>query len=492
MPEHNSPVDIKDQRRAGVLLHITSLPGPDDQGDMGHEAYRFVEFLSAAGMSIWQTLPLGSVHDDRSPYQCLSVHAGNPLLISHDWLRDRGWLDKKQSRRSKREKWLRLAYEGFRQHADQVSATAFKKFCKQEKHWLSDYALYVALREQHKHRPWIDWPEAIRDRKPKALASSRRQLTDEIERICFEQFVFFTQWHELREYAHRHKVYLFGDMPIFVAHDSAEVWAHRELFSVTAHGQASKVAGVPPDYFSETGQRWGNPLYNWEAMQNDDFRWWKQRLHSQLELFDLIRIDHFRGLEACWEIPAEAETAIDGHWVKVPGDALLQTLTDDLHGLPLVAEDLGTITTEVDDLRHKYNIPGMKIMQFAYDGDPANPYLPHRHLTDYVVYTGTHDNDSTLAWFESLDESVKQHVLDYLGHPTEVFPWPLIRSTLASVANIAIIPMQDILGLGAGNRMNIPGTTEGNWSWRFSWDQLPKDLGTRLHHLLKLYNRLPD
>lgn len=490
MPDNNTPANITDKRRAGVLLHITSLPGEDDQGDMGHQAYRFIEFLSSAGISIWQTLPLGPVHDDRSPYQCLSVHAGNPLLISQDWLKDRGWLDKSPSPADKRENWLRLAYEGFKLQDDHATVSELKQFCEQEKHWLDDYALYSALREQHKHRPWMEWPVSIRDRRANSLAKAAQQLTDEIDRIRFEQFVFFKQWHELRDFAHRHNVYLFGDMPIFVAHDSAEVWAHREYFSVTSDGQASKIAGVPPDYFSETGQRWGNPLYNWEALQKDDFQWWKQRLHSQLALFDLIRIDHFRGLEAYWEIPAEAETAIHGHWVKAPGDALLQALTEDLHGLPLVAEDLGTITAEVDALRHKYNIPGMKIIQFAFDGDPKNPYLPHQHQSDYVVYTGTHDNDCTLAWFESLDDHARQHVLDYLGHPTEAFPWPLIRVALASVANIAILPMQDILALGANNRMNTPGTTEGNWGWRFTWEQVPDGLGARLHHLLGLYNRL--
>ena len=490
MPDSNNPVNITDQRRAGILLHITSLPGMDDQGDMGHQAYRFIEFLSAAGMTIWQTLPLGAVHDDRSPYQCLSVHAGNPLLISQDWLKDRAWLNKNLHGNIKRENWLRLAYEGFKQHTKHADATEFRQFCEQEKSWLDDYALYIALREQHKHRPWMEWPVPVRDRMADSLAKARHQLADEIERICFEQFVFFKQWHELRDYAHRHNVYLFGDMPIFVAHDSAEVWAHREYFSVASDGHASKVAGVPPDYFSATGQRWGNPLYNWDAMQKNNFQWWKQRLHSQLELFDLIRIDHFRGLEAYWEIPAEAETAIDGHWVKAPGDALLQALTEQLHGLPLVAEDLGTITPEVDELRHKYNIPGMKIIQFAFDGDPSNPYLPHQHQADYVVYTGTHDNDSSLAWFESLDEPVRQHVLDYLGHPEEDFPWPLIRCALASVANMTILPMQDILALGNDSRMNTPGTMEGNWSWRFKWEQLPDGLAARLHHMLRLYNRL--
>lgn len=478
-------------RQAGILLHPTSLPGPGIAGDLGHAAYRFVEFLGASGMGVWQTLPLGPTHADGSPYQCLSVHAASPALISLDWLVDRGWLAKSDPKR--RDACLTSAYRGFvKGRALQANAGLYAEhdtFVEREADWLEDYALYAALRADQGGRPWLEWPSSLRDRDPDALEGARKRLAKEIAQVRFEQFVFFKQWSELRAYAHEHGVRLFGDMPIFVAHDSAEVWAHREYFAIDKHGTALTVAGVPPDYFSATGQRWGNPHYRWNRMRSDGFHWWIRRMHTQLELFDLIRVDHFRGFEAFWEIPAAAKTAVEGRWVKAPGKALLSTLYASFDTLPLVAEDLGVITPEVEKLRRHFDLPGMKILQFAFDGGPDNPYLPHNHERDGVVYTGTHDNDTTLAWYQGLDAPTRRYIDDYLGRPSDAMPWPLIRCALASVATLAVVPMQDVLALGKGHHMNRPGTNEGNWRWRFSWDQVASDLAARLNHLTAMYGR---
>ena len=481
--------DFAARRRAGVLLHPTSLPGRPDHGDLGHAAYRFVEFLAAAGISIWQTLPLGPVHDDGSPYQCLSAHAGDPRLISLDWLQARGWLDASALDCDRRQ-CLQQAFEGFRRQATEAEQQAFAEFCRQQAYWLEDYALYAAIRESQARRGWPDWPAPLRDRQAAALQQAAETLADSIALVKFGQYVFFSQWLELKNYAHEHGVFLFGDMPIFVAHDSSDVWSRRDYFLLDEQGQPTVVAGVPPDYFSETGQRWGNPLYDWERMQADGFQWWQQRMQTQLELFDLIRIDHFRGFEACWEIPAAEETAINGHWRKAPGEALLGSLQAAFAGLPLVAEDLGLITEEVEALRRRFGLPGMRILQFAFGSGPDNPYLPHNHERNTVVYTGTHDNDTTRGWFEALDEAGKKALADYLGHEPGDMPWPLIRMALASVAGMAIIPLQDVLGLGSEARMNIPGTTEGNWSWRFSEGATTEAIAARLRELVSCYGRL--
>lgn len=488
-----SAFHLLDKRRSGILLHPTSLPGPRDHGDIGHQAYRFIEFLQSSGINVWQMLPLGPTHEDRSPYQCLSVHAGDPLLISMDWLKDRGWLtprdmDKHSVNDELRTRSLDIACKRFLKLKDD-SYEQYRRFTRQQSSWLDDYSLFVAIRTNLNQTGWMDWPADLRDREPDALGKAHKKLKKDIERIKFEQFVFFRQWHELKQYANERGIFLFGDMPIFVAHDSAEVWAHRELFTIDEHGQAITVAGVPPDYFSEQGQRWGNPLYHWDTMQQDGFSWWINRMQTQLDLFDVVRIDHFRGFEACWEIPADAETAIHGQWVKTPGYALLEKLYASFNPLPIIAEDLGTITDEVDALRTAFNIPGMKILQFAFSGDSSNPYLPHNHVEDCVVYTGTHDNDTTLSWFNALTPELQHLVKDYLGNSTEAMPWPIIRAAMASVARLCVFPMQDILALDKGHRMNVPGTQEGNWSWRFIWKQVPDDLASRLKYLTHLYGR---
>lgn len=486
---------VLDRRRAGILLHITSLPGGVGNGDFGQDAYRFIDFLAEAGISVWQTLPLGQTHADGSPYQCLSVHAGNPLLINLEWLQARGWLNQTEKPESYeqasdyRYACIRAAYTGFQQDSDNAIKADYDAFVDAQSEWLDDYALYLALRQEFKEQHWLEWPESLRDRKAVALETTHKRLESTVNRVKFEQFVFFRQWHELKAYAHDKGVLLFGDMPIFVSDDSADVWANREYFDLNKDGRSRVVAGVPPDYFSETGQLWGNPHYNWERMQSDGFGWWIRRIRSQLELFDWVRIDHFRGLEAYWEIPADAETAIHGSWVKAPGEALLNAVHAAFGSIPLIAEDLGIITPEVEALRDRFDMPGMKILQFAFDGGPTNIYLPHNHCPNSVVYTGTHDNDTSLSWYESLSEEQKLHVVDYLGYGNKTMPWALVQSALASVSNLAVIPLQDVLGLGCGHRMNTPGTVGDNWHWRFSWKQLNDDTVSRLSHLVQLYGR---
>lgn len=478
------------QRRAGILLHITSLPGPAHCGTLGAEAYRFVDFLAAAGHSVWQTLPVGPPHDDGSPYQCLSLHAGDPALISIENMIQSGWLDAAAAA----EPWNELlahAQRGFERHAAADLQKHYADFVAAERHWLDDYALFRVLREECRHAAWVDWPAALRDREPAALAAARRRCEAAIRLIGFEQFVFFHQWLALKEYAHGRGVLLFGDMPIFVAHDSVDVWAQPDYFQLGADGRPTVVAGVPPDYFSATGQRWGNPHYRWERMQQDGFQWWIGRVKTQLRMFDLVRIDHFRGFESYWEIPADHATAMHGRWVHAPGDALFQVLCACFNPLPVVAEDLGIITAEVEALRLSHGFPGMKILQFAFDGGPANPYLPHNHQALSVVYTGTHDNDTTLGWYAALAPATRTYVDDYLHAADEAMPWPLIRACMASVAALAVIPMQDALALDGAHRMNTPGTSAGNWRWRFEWAQVDGALAPRLRRLAELYGRVP-
>ena len=484
------------RRRAGLLLHPTSLPGIGNCGSLGPEAFRFVDFLVQAGMSVWQVLPTGPTHIDRSPYQSLSVHAGNPALISLERLQEKGWineitaLEKIDIFGPERQAFLDEARQGFEAQASPKEQEQFTNFIASEAHWLEDFALYSAIRRYQRWLPWPQWPVALRDRQPKALRIVGNELVQLVRQVRFEQFLWFKQWLELRNYANENGVLLFGDMPIFVAYDSAEVWARRELFALNENGALDVVAGVPPDYFSATGQYWGNPHYRWDRMEADDFSWWVERMGTQLQLFDLVRVDHFRGFEAYWEIPAAAKTAETGRWVKAPGEALFERLKEHFGDLPLVAEDLGTITPEVHELRTRFGLPGMKILQFAFDGNKENPYLPHRHVSRSVVYTGTHDNDTTKGWYDSLSQEQRQYVSDYLGLPSEPMPWPLIRAALASVSSLAMMPMQDVLGLGSDHRLNTPGVSDGNWTWRFHWEQVAGDLAERLRHLAQMYGRI--
>ncbi len=479
------------RRQAGILLHPTSLPGPWFCGDLGSEAWHFVDFLAAAGQRVWQILPLGPTHDDLSPYQSLSAHAGNPQLISIEGLQAQGWLEgavTPNARYGGKAPLIERAWQGFQARADDAARAGLQRFID-ESHWLEDYALFCVLKRVEQGRGWNEWPAPLRDHDPAALEAVRQSHAEELAVLRFEQFVFDQQWQALKQHANGKGIAIFGDMPIFVAHDSADVWAQRQCFDLDESGQPTVVAGVPPDYFSATGQRWGNPHYDWEWMETDGFSWWHQRIEGQLRLFDLVRIDHFRGFEAYWEIPAHEDTAINGRWVKAPGDALFATLLERFDPLPVVAEDLGTITPEVTALRRKYALPGMRILHFAFDGSPENPYLSHNHSENSVVYTGTHDNDTTLGWCNTIPESVRQLMMEYLGQPGEAMPWPLIRAAYASVARLAIVPLQDVLELDGEHRMNTPGTTTGNWQWRFSWDMVAADRAPRLRRLVELYRR---
>lgn len=487
---------ILNKRRAGILLHITSLPGAGEVGDLGQEARHFVRFLHDTGITVWQTLPLGTTHADHSPYQSLSAHAGNPDLISIDWLCKQGWLRVLDDSAGSnipddcpKSYQLTKAFHGFLEHAEEGDKQDFNYFCQEKSFWLDDFALFMALRNEFKQQSWNQWPEQFRDRDEIALKEARKRLKTQINCTKFQQYVFFRQWLELKTFAGQHDVLMFGDIPIFVSYDSADVWANRDVFKLDDKGEMVVVAGVPPDYFSETGQRWGNPHFNWHYLNKTGFHWWVDRLQTQLELFDILRIDHFRGLEAAWEIPSYEETAINGQWVKAPGKALLSAIKSELGDIPLVAEDLGIITPEVEELRDEFNLPGMKILQFAFGDGPENPYLPSNYVTNCVAYTGTHDNDTTLGWVEKLSEDDKNKIFDYLGNPQTSLHCALIHAALGSVANLAVIPMQDILELGSEHRMNTPGTTTGNWAWRFDWDQVTPDRSERLRHLVTLFNR---
>jgi 4-alpha-glucanotransferase len=481
------------QRRCGVLLHPTSLPGPGYCGVFGEDARRFVDLIADAGLQIWQVLPLGPTHEDGCPYQLFSVHAGSPDLIDLHWLTAQGWLTADQAHRgqasrvAKREILDIAAGAFFRQvesSPQHPMVCAYLEFLENAGFWLEDYVRFHAFRHSQQRRSWTQWPEGLRDRDPAACDSFAARLNEQISALRFRQFVFDRQWQELRQYASERGVMLFGDMPIYVHQESADVWAHQQLFDLDEVGQPITVTGVPPDYFCAEGQLWGNPQYNWTAMRETGFHWWLQRFDSAARQFDIARIDHFRALQAYWEIPASATSAREGHWVEAPGRELLQAVRLKYPSLKLVAENLGSITSEVEALRKEFELPGMLILQFAFDGNPDNPYLTHCHHTNDVVYTGTHDNNTTLGWFESLDEETRSKVYGYFGNPPEAMPWMLIKQAMASPASTAIIPWQDFLSLDGEHRMNTPGTTQGNWSWRFDWAQVPAGLASRVAQLL--------
>ncbi len=486
-----------DRRRSAVLLHITSLPGPFHKGVLGQEACSFIDDLVSGGFSVWQFLPLGPTHGHGSPYESLSTFAGNPELLDLRDCVDRGWLQAAQltdNCSAQKHKELRnLAGKQFWSAVVNSSELQqeIKAFQAAHAYWLSDYALFAALKVALNDHAWWQWSEALRDRDPEALLSAREEHAELIEQIVFEQFLFDQQWHKLKVYAESRGIQLFGDLPIYVAHDSSDVWAGREYFTVNEKGLCQDVAGVPPDYFSETGQRWGNPLYRWEKMQADGFSWWVSRVARQLELMHMLRIDHFRALESFWAIPGESEDGIVGEWRAAPGGAMLQTLQQELGELPLIAEDLGIITDEVTALREEFKLPGMKILHFAFDGNADNPYLPDSFGEDAVVYTGTHDNDTTMGWFASSDQQTRGNALKVLDAEPEDMPWALIESALSSKAELAVIPMQDLLALGTEAKFNTPGTLENNWCWRLS--SLPDhdaDCWTRSAELNKQSQRI--
>ncbi len=460
-----SPMDV---RRAGVLLHLTSLPS----GDLGPDAFGFLDFLADAGVTVWQVLPLVPTHEeDGSPYNALSAMAGSPALISRARQVEEGLVD--------------VAGLSGAQRA------AYAAWCESQSVWLEGYVEFTALHDLLDHAKWPTWEAGLRDRDPARVAEVLAPHQGALEMLRFEQWVFAEQWRELKEYAASRGVLLFGDLPIFVSHDSADVWASRELFLLDAEGQPTTVTGVPPDYFAADGQRWNNPHYDWDRMAEDGFAWWRLRIARQRELFDLVRIDHFRGFEAAWHVPVEAETAKDGHWVKSPGHEVLSALVEVAGPGTLVAEDLGVITPEVDALRTEFGLPGMKVLQFAFDGSSENPYLPRHHEEQCVVYTGTHDNDTTLGWWSSIDEATRARVREAVPDPDEPMPWALVRLALSSVARLAVVPAQDLLGLGDDARMNTPGTDEGNWAWQAPTGSFDGDLAARTRALVVGSDRIP-
>lgn len=486
----------------GVLLHPSSLPS----GDFGLDAYRFVDFLQAHGFNIWQTLPLNMPHADGSPYQCLSAHAGNPAFINTDllikWLVECGavsdpvlWQQSEQlaiNEESNKQRLLQRALETLQTSKVNVAIAAFEQFCRVQAFWLDDFALFILLRQQFSACSWSDWPSALKFRDAEALKRMTQQHAKALQEIKFAQFVFFQQWQVLKAYANQRNIQIFGDIPIFVAYDSADVWAHREQFKLDEHGHMTVVAGVPPDYFSATGQRWGNPHYCWERMERDGFGWWLDRIKTQHLLFDLIRVDHFRGLQAAWEIPATEQTAIHGEWQPAPGQALLSAINQAFPDIELIAEDLGIITDEVNALREEFGLPGMKILQFAFDGSPENPYLPERISYNSVVYTGTHDNDTTLGWYSALTNEQREVFHRYVDNTSPTMPDTLIQIALSVDARMVILPMQDILKLDGKHRMNTPGTIEGNWRWRFSWQAVEEIDLTGLDSWILQRNILPS
>ncbi len=506
-------------RSSGILLHPTSLPGRFGIGELGPAAFRFADFLTDTQQGIWQVLPLGPTGYGDSPYQCFSAFAGNPLLVSLEDLIESGDLpaadmtanlpafpaDFVDFGRVIQHKLplLKRAAQNFLAHAKPARREAYEEFCRQNASWLDDYSLFIALKESYGGIVWNRWPRELATRQPSALAQARERLADEIAAQKFVQFQFFAQWSALQAYCHARGIRLMGDIPIFVAHDSADVWASPELFRLEPDGSLTAQAGVPPDYFSATGQLWGNPVYRWDVLAEEGYAWWIERFRSTLRLVDIIRLDHFRGFEAYWEVPAGEATAMNGRWVKGPGADLFSAVQKALGDLPIVAETLGVITPEVIELRDRFGFPGMGILQFAFGSDPQSPdFKPHNFRRNFVAYTGTHDNDTTMGWWTSdgrgdstrSEEDIRaerEFTRKYLGTDGKEMNWVMIRAILASVANMAIIPLQDVLGLGSEARMNLPARPSGNWRWRFTSNQLTPKRRARLKELVQLYGRVP-
>lgn len=491
-------------RGSGILLHITSLPGPHGIGDLGPAAHRFVEFLAMGGQKYWQILPLGHTGYGDSPYAAFSAFAGNPLLVSLEVLQRDGWLeasdfgqmpsfDPEAVDYGKLIPWkmgvLRAAFEHFEAKGEGALPNDVAQFYLMSADWLEDYALFMALKDHHQGEPWDKWEPGARRRDPEAIQRYRQDLAASIRFYRFVQYQFFRQFTSLKQAANQAGVAIIGDMPIFVAYDSADTWAHQSLFLLDRDGRPVLVAGVPPDYFSKTGQLWGNPLYDWDVMARTGYAWWVARMRIALAMFDLVRIDHFRGFAACWAIPYGDRTAMRGHWMEAPGFQLFEALRHHLGRLPIIAEDLGVITPDVAALRDAFGFPGMKVLQFAFGSDQRNPYLPQFHVPNSVVYTGTHDNDTTLGWYRQAPKSERLSVARYTGTDGSRIALDMMRVALASKASIAITPMQDLLELGAQARMNTPGEPGGNWQWRVRAEAFSGGLAAGLQAFTREYHR---
>jgi 4-alpha-glucanotransferase len=503
-------------RASGILLHPTSLPGPYGIGDLGDEAYRFADFLHSSGQKLWQVLPLGPTGYGDSPYACYSAFAGNTLLISPERANQAGVLAEEDlagmpalpegradygAVYQSKSAMLVKAFANFQRNDDTVLRSEFETFAAQNASWLDDYALFRALKNADEGKPWYEWEQPVARRAPEALAKARTDLHDQIERERFSQFIFFKQWFELKAYCKQRGIKIIGDIPIFVAHDSVDVWTNSDQFKLNADGLPIVVAGVPPDYFSETGQFWGNPIFNWDRMRADGFKWWIARVHAALQMVDIVRIDHFRGFAACWEIPGGDNTAVNGRWVEAPGRELFTAIRQALGELPIIAEDLGVITPDVEELRDEFEFPGMRVLQFGFSSDAQNADLPHNYRQNVVAYTGTHDNDTTVGWFNNVGresstrtaeqtQNERDFCMKYLETTGDDIHWDFIRAVFASVANTAIVPIQDVLGLGSEARMNLPNSTSGNWLWRLKENELSQELSSRLRELTERYGRL--
>lgn len=497
-------------RSAGVLVHPTSFPSRYGIGDLGDAAYNFIDFLVSSKQTLWQILPLGPTGYGDSPYQSFSAFAGNPLMISPDYLVRDGYLPAEAVQDvpdfpahkvdfgwviNYKTDLLQQAYTHFKAHHTAEQAAAFEQFKADAAQWLDDYALFMALKNHHVDHEggvWNSWPRDIAMREPEAMAKWSADLADEVALVKFWQFLFFEQWFALKNHANERGIQVIGDIPIFVAFDSADVWANPDLFYLDDDGSPTVIAGVPPDYFSETGQRWGNPLYRWDKMKAQGFQWWTERIRSTLTLVDIVRVDHFRGFEAYWEIPASEPTAMNGKWVKAPGMDLFNVLAERLGKLPIIAEDLGVITPEVEALRDTFGLPGMKILQFAFGGAQENVFLPHNYNSNCVVYTGSHDNETTLGWYRNASPHEQDYARRYMARDGHDIVWDMIRLAHASVAKMAVIPLQDLMNLGNEARMNFPGRVGGYWSWRYTPEMLADHILHRLRELTILYNRDVD
>lgn len=492
------------KRSSGLILHPSSLPGPDGIGDLGPEAFRFVNFLAETGCSLWQVLPLGPTGYGDSPYQCFSAFAGNPYLVSPALLLESGLLAR--SELADRPvfpdhkvdygpviQWklsvLQKAYTHFRQSAPPSIKTAFKTFQEAEAFWLPDFALFMAIKQSQGGVSWGNWPISLRQRDPAALEAFRKDHKEQIQQHTFSQFLFYQQWAALKTFANQKGIQVIGDIPIFVAYDSSDAWSHPELFYLNEKGQPTVVAGVPPDYFSPTGQLWGNPLYRWNIHKKQEFSWWIERVKANLKLYDILRLDHFRGFAKYWEVPAGKPTAEVGRWTPGPGEAFFKAVEKSLGNLPIIAEDLGEITPDVIALRDQFNLPGMKIFQFAFASDSHDPFLPHNFPANCVAYTGTHDNDTSLGWYRSATLKEQDFIRRYLARSGDDISWDMIRAVWASVAMFALAPMQDIFSMPTEARMNFPGKPAGNWQWRLMPNALNTGILERIHEMNQLYSR---